>query len=66
MVKPERVLTRNEIQRRYRKRNLQNVKDHEKRFYLRKKAVQYGFGKDEKVVDRWMEEWKRTGKVSYE
>ena len=63
MVKPEYILPRNVIQQRYRKRNPQQVRETNKRMYLEKKAAKYG--KDYLIVDKWMKEWKRTGKVSY-
>ena len=66
MVKREKnALPRNVIQQRWRKRNPQEAKESDKRIYLKKKAVQHGFGEDHTVIDRWMEEWQRTGKVSY-
>ena len=36
------------------------------RVYLKKKkAVEYGFGESNTIIDRWMEEWQQIGKVSY-
>ena len=58
-------LPRNIIQRQWRERNPQEAKESDKRVYLKKKAVQYGFGENNVIIDRWMEEWQQTGKVSY-
>ena len=63
MVKREQIYSRNVIQQRYRKRNPQEVRETNKRIYLTKKAEKYG--KHHTIVDRWMSEWYRTGKVSY-
>ena len=37
----------------------------DKRVYLKKKAIKYGFGENNTIINRWVEEWQQTGKVSY-
>lgn len=64
VVKREVRFSRNVIQQRYRKSNPREVRDTNKRIYLTKKAERYG--KPYTIVDSWMREWWRTGKVVYE